>query len=303
MSAHVHLIPVGFDFDRLIYPISKGELAADRVILMTHRGEPDDEAISKEAELASTMAHRLVQSFELLDVDVEIEPIDFDALYEYEDLYATAHDYIYAELAAGNHVYVNISSMPRTAAFAFATAADSIITEFQNEYDEIRDRLHTYYVAPDRYLVIRMLEVLENAAETLAPLRDREAPEVNDQYHEIRDLLDRIEESGVTEGAREINGQLYVEFPSSPGSDVDEFEERVLQYLAGRDPIASTSALAEQLAEHLETDYDEAFRSRVQYNVTKLDDKGYVDREQVGNRLVTQLSTMGRMWVKTHDAQ
>jgi predicted transcriptional regulator len=50
----------------------------------------------------------------------------------------------------------------------------------------------------------------------------------------------------------------------------------------------------------MEEEYDESFRSRVQYNVSKLDEKGYVDREKVGNRLKTQLSTMGRMWVKTH---
>jgi repressor of nif and glnA expression len=93
---------------------------------------------------------------------------------------------------------------------------------------------------------------------------------------------------------------MYVEFPSSPGSDVEDFEETILNFLFRQDPIASTSALAEQLAEEEGEEYNESFRSRVQYNVSKLDEKGYVDRNKEGNRLETQLSTMGRMWVKTH---
>ena len=52
MTERVHFIPVGFDFDRLIYPISKGQLEADRVVLITHEGHPDDDATDRAAELA-----------------------------------------------------------------------------------------------------------------------------------------------------------------------------------------------------------------------------------------------------------
>jgi hypothetical protein len=298
MTEQVHFIPIGFDFDRLIHPISKGEMEADRVVLLWHEGDPEDEAKKEAAELATQMAKRLEDSFGLIDVDVEREEIEIDDLYDYETLYPLAYEYITDELKVGNEVYVNISSMPRTAAFAFATAADSIITERQEE--GIRDRLHTYYVAPDEYLVLRMKEVLENAMATLDELKHYEDLTVHGQYEEIKELLERINSSGVTEGAREVNGQMYIEFPSSPGSDVEDFEEVVLQFLAGRGPVSSTSALAKQMAENLGQEYDESFRSRVQYNVSNLDEKGYVDREKIGNRLETGLSTMGRLWVETH---
>jgi len=52
MSDRVHFIPVGFDFDRLIRPISKGEMEADRVVLLTHEGEPDDDPTDRAAQLA-----------------------------------------------------------------------------------------------------------------------------------------------------------------------------------------------------------------------------------------------------------
>ncbi|MFC7174919.1 DUF6293 family protein [Haloplanus litoreus] len=298
MTERVHFIPVGFDFDRLIYPISKGQMEADRVVLITHEGDPDDDATDRAAELASNMTNRLEDSFELIDVEVEHEPIDIEELYEYETLYPMAHEYILDELEAGNEVFVNISSMPRTTAFAFATAADSIIAEYQSEVKGIRDMLHTYYVAPDKYLVLEMIDALEDAKDLFEKMS--EDLRVHPQYTNIRDLLNKIDENGVTKGARDLDGQMYVEFPSSPGSDVEDFEETILNFLAEKDPIKSTSALAEQLAEEVGEEYDESFRSRVQYNVSKLDEKGYVDREKEGNRLETQLSTMGRMWVETH---
>jgi hypothetical protein len=300
MTERVHIVPVGFDFERLIYPISQGQMEADRVVLITHEGDPDDKATSKAAQLASNMTRRLEDSFKLIDVEVQRESIKIEGMFDYETLYPMAYDYILDELKADSEVFVNISSMPRTVAFAFATAADSIIAEFQEDMDEIRDRLHTYYVSPEEYLVHRMMEVLENAADTLDDLKQYEDLTVHSQYEEIVQLLDRINESGVTEGARNLNGQMYVEFPSSPGSDVGDFEKTILNFLFGKDPIASTSALAEQLVEKEGEEYDESFRSRVQYNVSKLDEKGYVDREKVGNSLETQLSTMGRMWVETH---
>lgn len=300
MSERVHFIPVGFDFERLIYPISQGQMEADRVVLVTHEGDPDDEATNKAAKLAANMTRRLEDSFKLIDVEIERKSIETEEMFEYETLYPMAYEYILDELAKEAEVFVNISSMPRTVAFAFATAADSIIAEYQREDEEIRDLLHTYYVSPDEYLVHRMMEVLENAAETLDELKQYEDLGVHDQYEEIRQLLKRINESGVTEGARDMNGQMYVEFPSSPRSNIEEFEGTILNFLFEKDPIASTSALAEELADMLGEAYDESFRSRVQYNVSKLDEKGYLDRKKAGNRLETELSTMGRMWVKTH---
>ena len=294
MNERVHFLPVGFDFDRLILPISKGQMEADRVVLVTH--DIGDEP-TRAAELASRLTDQLESSFDLLDVEVERKGLEAEELYEYEVLYPEAHDYILNEIVDGNEVYVNISSMPRTTAFAFATAADSIIAEYQKEVDEIRDKVHTYYVSPQNYLVLDMIEALKDAKELMKGMEDLD---VYPQYQNICEILDKVEDGGVTEGTREMDGQMYVEFPSSPGSDVDEFEKRILKFLKGKDPISSTSALAEQFAEQEGEEYGESFRSRIQYNVSKLDEKGYVDREKDGNRFETELSTMGRMWVETH---
>jgi len=298
MPEQVHYIPVGFDFERLIHPISKGEMDADRVVLVTHKGDPDDDDTEEAARLASNMADQLERTFDLLDVEVESIGLEVEELYEYEQLYPMAYDQLLQELEDENEVYVNISSMPRTTAFAYATAADSIIAEYQGELPEIRDMLHTYYVPPQRYLVLDMIERLREAKNLLEEMGEN--LDVYPEYIKIQNLLDKIDEDGVTEGVRDLDGQMYVEFPSSPGSDVEDFEQDILAFLELEGSFSSTSELAEQLADHLNEEYNESFRSRVQYNVSNLDEKGYVDREKVGNRLETELSTMGRMWVQTH---
>lgn len=301
MSDQIHFIPVGFDFDRLIRPIAKGELEADRVVLLTHEGTPEDGPTTRAARLASNMTGKLERTFDLVDIEVEKEGVDLDTMYEYETLYQMAHGLILDEIDKGNDVFVNISSMPRTVSFAFATAADSLITEQQDEREDIRERLHTYYVAPKEYLVLEMLDVLEDTAEAFDELKEYEDLRVHQQYEDIMDLLNRVDESGITEGTRDdLDGKMYVEFPSSPGSDVEGFEEEVLRFLKGKGTFESTSELAERLAEEINEEYDESFRSRVQYNVSKLDKKGYVSRNKAGNRLKTEISTMGRMWVETN---
>lgn len=301
MTEHVHFIPVGFDYERLIYPISKGEMEADRVVIYTHEGEAEDNADAQASELAGDVTDQLLSGFDLIDVKTTVRPIDIDAMRNYERMYPDAYTDIKEEVTNGDReVYLNISSMPRTVAFAFATAADTIITEYQDEYPDIRDRLHTYYVAPEKYLVLDMISALENAEETLHDL-DVASPEIDHALEDVQQVLSSVYSSGVTEGARETaDGQMYVEFPTSPGSDVEDFEKTILLFLARKGPIPSTSELAKRLAEDEGAEYDSSYRSRVQYNVSNLEEKGYVDRETQGNSMETQLSTMGKMWVNTH---
>jgi hypothetical protein len=292
MTDRIHFIPVGFDFHRLIYPISKGDLPADRVVLIDTDTEDVD---SRAGDLAGNMVQRLEESFELIDVDVDHEQIEYEQLYSYENLYPLAYDYLWTELQKGNEVYVNISSMPRTVAFAFATAADSIIAEKDPKY---RDQVHTYYAAPDEYLVLDMIEAIDNQIEFLEKLEDIRMPE---RLHELKEIREKIDRVGVTEGVREIDdGDMYVEFPASPARELQDFEESILEFLYREGAMESTSQLAEQLAADLGEEYNDSFRSRVQYNASNLDERGYVDRDEKGNRHETSLSTMGMMWVKTH---
>ena len=302
MDESVHFIPVGFDFERLFFPISKNQMDADRVIIVTHDGHPDEvEGEDQQAvRLAGSLADRLHKSFEMIDVEVEEIELTRQELYDYEDVYRLAHKRILRELNEENEVFVNISSMPRTVAFAFATAADSLITERKDEFEDIRKNLHTYYVRPDKYVALEMLEELEKEIDFLDDLDEHSG--IAERKEEIQNLVSKVHQGGVTEGTKHPpeSDIMYVEFPASPGSEVEGFEENILRFLEGKDSFSSTSALAKELAEEINEEYDGSFRSRVQYNVSNLEDKGYVTRSKSGNRMETSLSTMGRMWVITH---
>lgn len=302
MDERVHIIPVGFDFERLFFPISKKQLGADRVIIVTHDDGPNDvEGEEQQAvQLAGSLAERLHNSFGMIDVAVEEIVLTRQELYDYEEVYRLAHERILDELESENDVFVNISSMPRTVSFAFATAADSLITEKKDEFEDIRNRLHTYYVRPEKYVALEMLEELEKEIDFLDGLG--EDYDIAERKQRLQNVVDKVHEGGVTEGTKNPPGsdEMFVEFPASPGSEVEGFEEEILRFLKDKDPFPSTSELAKSLADDLEVKYDGSFRSRVQYNVANLEDKGYVARTKSGNRMETSLSTMGRMWVTTH---
>lgn len=296
MNEHVHFIPVGFDFERLIQPISQGSaLDADRIILLhSSGGENADRAV----QLAARMVEKLDEAFDkILGLEVTIEEVT--DIRQYEMIYIYAYERILDELQAGNEVYVNISSMPRTVAFAFGTAADSLAIE----YPQVRNSIHTYYVSPEDYLVLDMIEELESEREFLElQIAEKDlGAEFVARVEVIDGLLEDVLERGVTEGARVIgDGRRHVDFPAPPVADLRDFEKLILRFLRDKE-TRSTTQLAKRLAEDEGESYDESFKSRTQYNVESLEEKGYIDRVEEGNRLRTRLSTMGRLWVETHE--
>ena len=138
MGETVHIIPVGFDFERLVQPITRGNLEADRILLLHSSRKTSDEQAQ---ELAGRMVDRLEETFDtILGKDLEIKSVD--DIFEFDVAYPMAYEMIQDEVESGNDVWVNISSMPRTVAFAFASAANTQIIE----NPESRDQIHTYYV-------------------------------------------------------------------------------------------------------------------------------------------------------------
>lgn len=292
MGKTVHLIPVGFDFQRLVQPIARGTLEADEVHLL----HSSREASAEEAQqLAERMVDRLEETFGTL-LGKEVERHSIGDIFEFKDAYPMAYEMIQSHIDEGNDVWVNISSMPRTVAFAFASAANSLVVE----KPELRDRVHTYYVSPEEYLVTQMIEELRKERDFLEDLKS-EDPQAEERYERISDLVEDIDQSGVTKGAKQMNGGLHVEFPTVPSADLHDFEKTVLHFLYDAGEVESTSELARELADHLDEEVDgDSFKSKVQYNVQKLEEKGLVDRTRVGNRTKTELGTMGELWVETH---
>lgn len=290
----LHIIPVGFDFERLIQPISQGGLEADRVILL--RAEPGDESDST-AKLANRMLEKLHEDFSRV-LGAEVEQHSLSDIYDYSFLYVFAFELFEKELQAGNEIHVNISSMPRTVAFAFATAADSLIIE----NPEYRGLLHTYYVSPNDYVILDLVDVLEDEKEFLERgLDEIERQDVEERIDKIEGVLEDVREGGVTSGAKEMDDGLpYVEFPTPPVTEVTEFQEELLDFVYENEPIKSISQTAKGVIRRYPDEFSDSFRSKVQYNIELLEENGYIGLQDKGNSHQVSLTKMGRLWVRTH---
>ncbi len=297
-----HIVPVGFDYDRVIAPMVREQMGVDRVILL--QGEVGSEA---NVEYSQRLAEKLEQDFHNL-LGAETEQYLIEDVYDYDSAFERAFSLINTELDRdGAEVWVNISAMPRTVSFAFATAAHSIMVEREGD----RDRIHTYYTVPEKYLETELAEevrsqiALLERIEAAESVDDALAAEISDRLEHARNLLSEFDERGTTIGAKEINGSHIVELPVASFSNVKPFEKVILFTLGEHEEFESVSELAQQLARDMGEEYTDSFRSKVIYNVDRLGPggKGYIEQEAHGKSYRTRLSRIGELWVRAHSAQ
>jgi uncharacterized protein YuzE len=296
-----HIIPVGFDYDRLIAPLVRDRVPVDRVVLL--QGAVGSEA---NVEYSERIARKLEADFTNL-LGATTERMTIEDVYDYDTAFERAFRRIEDELDAGNDVWVNVSAMPRTVSFAFATAAHSVMVE----REEDRDRIHTYYTAPEKYLETELAEELRAEISLLDDLRDRidedgtvtvDPDEIESRLGAARDLLTEFDERGTTIGAKCIDDSHVLELPVASFSNVKPFEELILFTLGEHGEFESISDLAETLAADLGEEYTDSFRSKVIYNVDRLGPSGigYVERDERGKSYRISLSRIGQLWVRSH---
>lgn len=291
-----HIVPVGFDYDRLIAPLVRDQFDVDRVILL-------EGAVGSEAnvEYSNHLSTKLEKDFRNL-LGADTERLVLEDVYDYDAAFEQAYRLIDAELDAGNEVWVNVSAMPRTVSFAVATAANSLMVEREDD----RRKVHTYYTAPEKYLETELAEELRREIDLLEDLQseDVDPDRITERLDSIRELLSEFDERGTTIGAKEIDGRHIVELPVASFSNVKPFEELILFKLGEDGTFESVSELAEALASELAEEYTDSFRSKVIYNVDRLgpNGKGYVEQEPHGKSYRTWLSRIGELWVRAHTA-
>jgi hypothetical protein len=292
-----HIVPVGFDYDRLIAPLIRDQRDVDRVILL-------EGAVGSEAnvEYSRRLTGKLEKDFRNL-LGAETGRVVIDDVYDYDGAFEQAYDLINAELDGDpeTEVWVNVSAMPRPVSFAFATAAHSIMVERQED----RDRIHTYYTAPEKYLETELAEELRAGKDLLEDLlagEDVDDERIRERHDGAAELLEEFDERGTTIGAKRIGDDHIVELPVASFSNVKPFEEVILFKLGEHGEFDSVSELAEALAAELNEEYTDSFRSKVIYNVDRLGPggKGYIEQEERGKSYRTRLSRIGELWVRAH---
>jgi hypothetical protein len=333
MPQTIHVIPTGFDRHRLISPFIKGDLEADKVILIYNKddeNENTDEVMEKhreEVEFVNETTRRLKSDFESYADIPEVEVEDMggsEEIYHYDKVYTRAYDFLDEQLEQGHEVWVNISSMPRTVAFGFSTAATTLVSD----KPDLQDRLHTYYVAPQDYFGPRMKEQLNDTSdflthllyefdslldsvsaedidnsEIVSEIREMKT-EIEGHHNSVQSVCSDLEQYGLTKGAMEINEQRYIDFPHFRHPDITGGEIAVLYTIKNIGEANSISELADNLSDVLERGDKDSLKSMAQYNIGKLVHKGFVERKQNGGRGYNyRLSKMGSLWSEKHDME
>ncbi|MFB6284547.1 MAG: DUF6293 family protein [Halobacteria archaeon] len=291
----VHIVPVGFDYDRLIAPLVRDQIDVDTAILL--QGAVGTE---ENVEYSKQVAAKLESDFRsLLDADTTL--VTLEDVYDYDGVYAEAYGIILEQYEAGNEVWVNISAMPRTVSFAFTMAAHAIMVEREDAKDDI----HTYYTAPERYLETGLAEELEKMVHLLRRLKnegltDSVESELDQRFGSANEILREFNERGTTVGAKRFGDSHVLEVPVVPLSKVKPFERVILFKLEEVNVVESVSELADVLAKELDEEHTDSFRSKVIYNTRSLADKGYIRQTEKGKSHETRLSRLGKLWVRSH---
>ena len=292
-----HIVPVGFDYDRLIAPLIRDQVDVDKVILL-------EGAIGSESnvEYSQNISEQLEKDFQNL-LGADAERVIVNDVYDYDQAFEQAYELINTELDSSDdsEVWVNVSAMPRPVSFAYATAAHSIMVERQED----RNQIHTYYTAPEKYLETELAEELRAAKQLLYTLLGDSSVDQKDierRYNAAQTLLKEFDERGTTIGAKCIDGSHMIELPVASFRSVKPFEEIILFELGEYGEFDSVSELAETLATDMNEEYTDSFRSKVIYNVDRLGPggKGYIEQEDRGKSYRTRLSHIGQLWVRAH---
>lgn len=172
----IHVLPVGFDINRLTAPLASDEFDVDKVVLL--RSTEDDREKTtwtqeQTDQLVSNAFERTKDNIENV-LNVPIETRTIPGFTEYRELYAEAYKLL-KELSDDGVVYVNVSSLPLSAASAFINAeavlssegVDNDATtsdgEFTEEYANRAERVHTYYIRPKEYLNAKLVGYIRGA--------------------------------------------------------------------------------------------------------------------------------------------
>jgi hypothetical protein len=284
-----HVVPVGFDYDRLIAPLVRDKVDVDRAVLL--------EGPRGSSEVARKLSEDFVSLF-----DAETRTVEIEDVYDYDDVFASAYSVLRDERDDGNEVRINVSAMPRPVSFAFTNAAQHVVVEDE----EARGSILAYYTAPERYLETELAEEVDELVRLMRRLKDEGLTdaverELDERYSRANDLLREFEERGTTVGARKFDGSHVIEMPITPPAELKEFERTLLGVLDDVGVVDSVSELAEVVAERTGRENTDSFRSKVIYDARSLRDKGYVEQTETGRSHETRLSHLGRLWVKAHE--
>jgi hypothetical protein len=260
----IHIIPTGFEYDRIVLPMLKDYNVKKGYILI-------NKSNGKFSEQRSVI-NGFIKKLEELPFDHEKVEMDF---YDFDDTFQKVHELINKELKNGNPVYINISSASRIVLPALVLAA-----MLNREYGDVK----LFYVEPEGYYEGQLLDKVFRC---LDPDVDIDA-----LFLELKELAGKIKNRGLAYGEKKIH-----EFPAFPIASLNENEYRALDILMKRGQVDSIKELIEILKQY--GDDEKVARSSIRYSLQRLEALGLIRMRQEKKKVVIEATKTGELYGKT----
>jgi hypothetical protein len=160
MTDRVQYLPLGLGTEHLIRPLIRGNINFDRVELLV----PDD-ADDSLGMISATKS----ELEDTLWLDVSVHTVDTR---EFAAVVAQGYDDLLKELDRGNEVYINVASPYWSLGAGYATAAQYLLAELTqgdnthlSDIPAPRNRISIYYTEPSGYYISELVEAGQRVKE------------------------------------------------------------------------------------------------------------------------------------------
>jgi len=259
----VHIIPVGFEYDRIIKPIIE-RYPVKRAYLLLGKSASGEYIL--EEKIARNFAKKLEQ------LPVEFEKLELD-LYDFEVVFDEVYRIMRKEAAAGEPIYVHVSPAPRImfAAMMFA----SFLVEGEAGIELI-------YVKPKEYLFPQMLQAISH-------LNRKDS--VDKAVEELKELYEKFNKFGNGVDVEEIIG-----LAPFPIQELSPLEFETLKVLLKEREVDSIQDLVILINKERK---EPVARSNIQYYLRELERKKLITTERDKKKLRIHIEAVGELYGKT----
>jgi hypothetical protein len=262
-SPGVHIIPLGFEYDRIIKPIIERYPAKKAYLL---QGKSTSGDYSTEEKIARNFAKKIEQ------LPVDFERLELD-IYDFDEVFDNVYRIMRDEAAAGEAIYVHISPAPRIM-FAAMMFASYLIEGDSN--------IELIYVKPKEYIIPQMIQAISH-------LNRKDS--VDKAVEELKELYERFNKFGNGVDVEEIIG-----LPPFPVQELSPLEFETLKVLLKEQEVESIQDLVLMINEQRD---EPVARSNIQYYLRELERKKLINTERDKKKLRIQIEPVGELYGKT----
>jgi len=259
----VHLIPIGFEYDRIIKPIIERYPAKKGYLLI-------GKSPSGEFHLEEKFARNFTKKIEQLPV--EFDKVELD-IYDFDTVFDVVYKIMRDVAESGDPIYVHISPAPHVM-FAAMMFASYLI--------EGDAKIELIYVKPKEYLFPQILQAISH-------LNRKDS--VDKAVEELKELYEKFNKYGNGIDVEEIVG-----LSPFPVQELSPLEFETLKVLLKEQEVDSI----QDLVMLINQERDEPIaRSNIQYYLRELERKKLITTERDKKKLRIHIAPVGELYGKT----